>query len=432
MSPRSKLVAIDLFCGAGGLSIGFEQAGFRVVLAVEQDAHAAKTYMLNHPRTDVVTADIRGLDPAECLERAGVSAGELTALIGGPPCQGFSESNRRTRTLENPKNYLYRDFLRFVRVMYPEWVIIENVAGLRTLNKRERSKKNTPAQQGYILRNILRGLRRLGYVADAIELNAAEHGVPQVRRRLFIIGNRLGASVPKIEASHGTDRTPFVTVIEAIGDLPRLKVGAVKDVIGYRAAPSTDYQRRMRAPGAAGLILPLVSDDAIGSGAGRRTASSCVLHRVAPRIGQVPDGCVTGNLVSYNAPHVTERYPFIPQGGNWESIPSALMRNYEDATRCHTGIYHRLSANAPAKVIGNFRKNMLIHPRQHRGLSVREAARLQSFPDWYRFSGSLGYQQQQVADGVPPLLAEVVARAVLKSRQSAQRKSCRDRQAGAR
>jgi DNA (cytosine-5)-methyltransferase 1 len=124
---------------------------------------------------------------------------------------------------------------------------------------------------------------------------------------------------------------------------------------------------------------------------------------------------VQGNLVSRNAAHIIERYRYICPGQNWESIPSELMNNYEDSSRCHTGIYYRLVYSNPSKVIGNFRKNMLIHPSQNRGLSVREAARLQSFPDDYEFLGSIGFQQQQVADAVPPLLAESVAQCILDS-----------------
>lgn len=126
---------------------------------------------------------------------------------------------------------------------------------------------------------------------------------------------------------------------------------------------------------------------------------------------------VQGNLVTVNADYILERYKYIPGGGNWQSIPGSLMRNYSDRDRCHTGIYHRLRCNQPAKVIGNFRKNMLIHPRHNRGISVREAARLQSFPDDYVFLGSIGFQQQQVADAVPPLLAQVVANSILRSKQ---------------
>ena len=119
---------------------------------------------------------------------------------------------------------------------------------------------------------------------------------------------------------------------------------------------------------------------------------------------------VTGNIVTRNAAYVIKRYTHIPRGGNWENIPKALFKNYSDPERCHTGIYKRLNPNSPSVVIGNFRKNMLIHPTQNRSLSVREAARLQGIPDKFRFSGSIGFQQQQVGNMVPPAMTTAVLR----------------------
>jgi DNA (cytosine-5)-methyltransferase 1 len=125
-------------------------------------------------------------------------------------------------------------------------------------------------------------------------------------------------------------------------------------------------------------------------------------------------GCLN-HLVTRNSELVIERYKYIPQGGNWEHIPEHLMKNYKDKSRCHTGIYRRLDNNKPSVVIGNYRKNMLIHPTQNRGLSVREAARLQSFPDSFVFKGSIGFQQQQVGNAVPPLLAKALFSSILKA-----------------
>jgi DNA (cytosine-5)-methyltransferase 1 len=121
------------------------------------------------------------------------------------------------------------------------------------------------------------------------------------------------------------------------------------------------------------------------------------------------------HLVTRNADFILERYRFVPPGGNWEDIPIRLMKNYADRDRCHTGIYHRLRLDEPSKVIGNYRKNMVIHPSQNRGLSVREAARLQSFPDSFVFKGSIGFQQEQVGNAVPPLLAKAVFDAIVRS-----------------
>jgi DNA (cytosine-5)-methyltransferase 1 len=163
-----------------------------------------------------------------------------------------------------------------------------------------------------------------------------------------------------------------VTVSEAIHDLPNLRNGAAIDLLPYKLAAGTAYARLMRGH-----------------------MKTCHNH-----------------LVTRNSSLVLERYRHVPQGGNWEHIPNRLMRNYHNRNQCHTGIYHRLRSRTPSVVIGNFRKNMLIHPTQHRGLSVREAARLQSFPDSYIFQGSIGFQQQQVGNAVPPLLAKAVFAAI--------------------
>ena len=165
-----------------------------------------------------------------------------------------------------------------------------------------------------------------------------------------------------------------VTVREAISDLPQLENGAIYETLPYRNGCPSNYARKMRGD-----------------------------------LKESSNHCVTKN-----SSIVIERYKHIPQGGNWENIPQKLMKNYTDKTRCHTGIYHRLRENEPSIVIGNYRKNMLIHPTQNRGLSVREAARLQSFPDWYEFKGHLGFQQQQVGNAVPPYMSQRVFEEIVK------------------
>ena len=374
---KTRPAAIDLFSGAGGLSLGFCKAGFEIVQAVENEPNASTTYRLNNPNTDLIEEDIQRLDPAICLRRVGLRSGELTALIAGPPCQGFSESNRRTRTTTNPKNHLYKDFLRFLKVMRPMWMVFENVSGLRTLS------------HGLILQLITEGCNDIGYKTESMELDSAHYGVPQHRRRLFVIGNRAGLPVLFPTPTHGDGREPFVTVQEAISDLPVLENGASIDYLPYRNGEQnlSTYQRAMRV--------------------------------VPPRTN-----CVQGNLVSRNGKKIIRRYLHIAPGQNWEAIPRRLLDNYEDPSRCHTGIYRRLEWDKPAGVIGNFRKNMLVHPSEHRGLSVREAARLQSFPDDYVFLGSIGFQQQQVADAVPPLLAEAVASSIVKHSMVAPNIAC--------
>lgn len=348
-----QLNVVDVFCGAGGLSCGFAQAGFIISFGVDRDSHAARTFQRNHVDAGFFEGDIREF-------RIGSIGGwdmnpESSVLVGGPPCQGFSESNRRTRSLGNPENHLFLEYMRLLEEFRPAWFVVENVAGLLTVEK------------GWALGQIIERASSVGYKVTWRVLDAADFGVPQHRRRLFVIGNRIGRNF-EFPTAYPGER---VTVWDALSDLPELENGAGVDVLPYGlATPRTPYQVAMRK----------------GS-----------------------NGTVQGNLVTRNCDLVIERYRHIPPGKNWAAIPVGLMQNYRDRQRCHTGIYWRLDPHRPSKVIGNFRKNMLVHPFQDRGLSVREAARLQSFPDTYEFLGSVGFQQQQVADAVPPLLARVVA-----------------------
>jgi DNA (cytosine-5)-methyltransferase 1 len=343
------MVGIDLFAGAGGMSLGARAAGVDVALAVELDRNAASTYAVNHPRTSLLQQDIRAVNASHVKTLRNAST---SVLFGGPPCQGFSYSNQRTRGRKNPDNWLFREFLRVAALAEPDWVVFENVKGI------------VDTEGGAFLDQVLEQLSDLGYVVAWGILNAADFGAPQKRERFFAVGNRVGVryGLPKPR----TKRAP--TVRDAIADLPRLTNGANNSCLPYRKPACSTYARKLR---------------------GRRQSS-------------------LNNVVTDNAPYVIERYAHIPQGGNWQDIPPRLMRNYRDRHRCHTGIYYRLKYDEPSIVIGNFRKNMLIHPTQDRGLSVREAARLQSFPDSYQFMGSIGFQQQQVGNAVPPVLAQAV------------------------
>jgi DNA (cytosine-5)-methyltransferase 1 len=351
-SSQSRSIGIDLFSGAGGMSLGAEWAGIEIVAAVEADPYAAETFRLNHPDAVMLNQKIE-LVTAIPFQR---SKRDRLIVFGGPPCQGFSTSNQRTRGPSNPANWLFTQYLRIVKHLSPDWVIFENVTGLSITDN------------GHFLDAVMQGFKKLGYTAESFVLNAHEFGVPQRRSRLFIVASFHHEKFIVPNGSHAQ-----VTVRDAINDLPILRNGSLVDVRPYRCEPHSDYARTMRG-----------------------AVSSCGNH-----------------LVTKNAPYVVERFKQVPAGGNWSNIPGEQMANYADPSRCHTGIYRRLDPRNPSVVIGNFRKNMLIHPTQHRGLSVREAARLQSFPDWFTFKGSIGFQQQQVGNAVPPLLAKAVFEAVL-------------------
>lgn len=347
-------IGIDLFSGAGGLSLGAEMAGFQVKFAVEKDKSAAMTYRHNHPNTLVLEDDIHNIDPWEHL----LPNEHVSIIFGGPPCQGFSFSNTMSRNMDNPNNSLFEEFLRFVNEIQPDWFLFENVEGF------------VHFEEGKILHLVEQRFKDMGYQVFPKVLWASDYGVPQHRNRFFMVGNRLGIKF-EYPKPFGTK----ITVNDAIGDLPDLMNGQQVDTLSYKlpANKASKYARIMR----------------------RGSKRSCQ------------------NYVSRNADYVIERYHYIKQGENWEAIPDELMQNYANKANCHSGIYRRLRADEPSVVISNYRKNMLIHPSQDRGLSVREAARLQSFPDTFFFEGCLMSIQQQIGNAVPPLLAKAVFNQIL-------------------
>ncbi|PCJ01117.1 MAG: DNA (cytosine-5-)-methyltransferase [Flavobacteriales bacterium] len=342
------MIGIEIFSGPGGMGLGAKQAGIDVKLAIEKNKYAAQTYLTNHKETTVVIDDIENIKEFH-FERNE----EQVILFGGPPCQGYSVSNSKTRSSDNPKNWLFKQFMRAAKLIDPDWIVIENVPGLKKMDK------------GYFLKKICDDLLSLGYTPNAKVLNAADFGVPQKRERIFIIASKAGIA---FDFPLGEYQNNHVTVSDAIFDLPKLENGDMEPSLKYSSKPLSQYAKMIRGK--------------------ERKASQ--------------------NFVSKNSDMVIERYSHIKQGNNWKDIPLELLSNYKDPTRCHSGIYRRLDQNKSSIVIANYRKSMLIHPTQNRGLSLREAARLQSFPDDYKFMGPLMHQQQQVGDAVPPLLAKAI------------------------
>lgn len=343
--------AIDIFSGAGGLSIGAERAGLNIAIAIEKDIYASETFLHNHPFAKILCDDIREIKPLEHINP------NPFIVFGGPPCQGFSTSNTKTRSTENTNNFLFHEFLRFVGELQPSWFLFENVEGI------------TSFDNGNTVKEIKRQFGELGYSTTEKVLYASDYGVPQHRNRFIMIGNRLGINFEFPEKFNYK-----VSVEEAISDLPSLQNGDNIVELSYskNLSQSSDFAKLMRKNSTKSLQ----------------------------------------NFVSRNKAYVLERYRHIREGENWKAIPDELMQNYADKNNCHSGIYKRLNSKLPSVVISNYRKNMLIHPFENRGLSVREAARLQSFPDNFIFKGTLSHIQQQIGNAVPPLLAEVIFRAI--------------------
>lgn len=379
---EATLTAIDLFSGAGGISVGLQDAGYKVLIANDIDHASALTYRRNFPEHIFVEGDVRGLAGADVLKQAGLSPGELDLLIGGPPCQGFSIIG--SRLVMDPRNDLFREFQRLGDELRPRAMVMENVPGMATL------------AGGRILRHVVDGFDQIGYQVSFAELLAAQYGVPQMRWRMVFVAFRKDLGMPSNlgfpKPTHGrrsigelvpnctispADTAGFVSTREAIGDLPPIEAG--EDGGEYFGKPTTPYQRRMR------------------EGAGRE------LHNhYAPKLS-------AQNIARISA---------LEAGQDWRDLPFDLLPDgmKRAKRKDHTRRYSRMTwEGIPRSIITRFRdpkSGEYTHPEQHRTISIREAARIQSFPDRFVFEGSYSEQYDQVGNAVPPILAEAIGREV--------------------
>lgn len=374
MSPT----AVDLFCGAGGASLGLVQASWDLRLATDVDLACSSTHRANLPG-DFLTADLRTVDTDKVLAAADVSPGQLDLLFAGPPCQGFSIIG--SRVVWDKRNNLFKEVLRLASELQPRCVVIENVPGLVTLAR------------GAYLRAILEGLSAAGYEAACAELLAAQYGAPQMRWRLIIIGWRKDLEIPAgygfprptVGAVEIGDLLPnctippgqlegFVTTAEAISDLPPVAAG--EEATHYVGPPVGPYQETMRA----GLNGELS-------------------NHYAARLS-------AANLT---------RLAHIKAGQDWRDLPRDLLPSgmQRALRKDHTRRYRRMTWDGvPRAVITRFRdpkSGEYTHPEQDRTITIREAARLQGFPDSFVFHGPRTSQYDQVGNAVPTQLAEAIA-----------------------
>lgn len=331
----SKYRIVDLFSGAGGFQIGFERQGFNVVLSTDFDADCEKVHKINRPNVPFLKLDIHDLGENILDEYVGKDS-NIDVLIGGPPCQGFSTIGKRIssdpekRYAEDPRNTLFREYIRILKYLQPKFFVMENVEGLLTRDK------------GRIFEDIKKTFKETGYDFNYVILNAADYGVPQTRNRVFFYGNRVGVKMHPPVATYGeTTGKPYKTVGEAIGDL-----------------------------------------------ADKPNDSS--INHVALNHGEK-------NI---------KRYVLIPEGGRLpeEKLPPELYRKNFGST------FKRLHRDKPSLTMVPGHNAFPIHPWLNRSLTVREAARIQTFPDDYIFAGPRQKQCMQVGNAVPPMLAEAWAK----------------------
>lgn len=335
-----KLSVIDLFCGCGGLSLGFIQAGFDVKLGIDAWQDAIKTYTSTHPDSKGIVADLFTASPEQIAEQSQIK--QIDLIIGGPPCQGFSIAGKRL--IDDERNKLYKSFVEFVRFYQPKAFLMENVPNMMSMGK------------GAIKRQITEDFEQLGYTVVSQVLMASDYGVPQNRKRAFFVGFKNGLKFTFPEPQE----TQKVTASQAISDLPDYSV----DDGEYYPTPShSEYQKNMRA---------------------------------------YSTGLFNHQVTQHNE-KTKEIIALVPDGGNYKNLPDHLRQ-----TRNVNIAWTRLNSQKPSFTIDTGHRHHF-HYQFNRVPTVRESARIQSFPDDFIFLGAKTSQYKQVGNAVPPMLARAIA-----------------------
>ncbi len=389
-SSSDAPTVVDLFCGAGGLSRGFDRAGCRTLVAADMNESALRTYRLNRPSVpddQVLEVDLEDIEPGRLLDLAGGASPDI--LIAAPPCQGFSQAGHRSRGSANgyqsthdDRNYLYECVAVAAAELKPRLILLENVPGMKSAKQMKRSFIEHAAERieeetGY------------AYKTAIWRLNATEFGVPQNRTRYFIVGWRHDHVAPAMPAADYQDRSsreydldalPPVTLAEAIFDLPPLAPGA-----GAAVAPREPSRDDRRA------------------------------RRYLKKFGMLKGSVLFNHSVRYHNARDIELYGLLQPGE--DSVHAIERYGRKDLMRYRTDVfddkYSRLRPDKPSKtIVAHLAKdgNGYVHPEQARSISLREAARVQSFEDDYVFCGSPSQQWVQLGNSVPPVMAEAIAK----------------------
>ena len=372
---KQKHLLVDLFAGCGGLSIGMEQAGFTPWFVNEIVPTFCNTYKCNHklPDSHYYVGDINQLN--KDIAKFQDILSDISIVCGGPPCQGFSTANRQ-RIIDDPRNNLYKAYLQFLSVVRPKFFVMENVRGMA--NKIEEIKQNFREYLGE------------EYQFDAAVLQAQDFGVPQNRKRLIMIGNRMGINPAEIFAEIEKQKRPAFVLKDALEGLPELQARAEKgrsdienSISGFSVCdfdyPKTDFYRFIN---------------------GDRSLDKLYNHKNR-----------------YNNPRDIEIFSRLPQGGDSLHPSIADIMPYSRRNHIFKDKYFKLEEGKICKTITSHMKydcNMYIHPWQARGLSPREAARIQTFPDDYVLTGPQNSWYAQVGNAVPVKLAKAIGDAIMK------------------
>ena len=349
------MITIDLFSGAGGLSLGLKQAGMDVVISNELEKDFAETYRKNSPSCRMINKNIYDIDFGREAGEIGLS-GKVDLVAGGPPCQGFSTVGRKDKN--DVRNSLFEQFLRVVSETKPRYVLFENVSGFKRL------------YEGIAYKGTVEGLSSMGYEYVSGVLNAMDYGLPQSRQRTIILAWREGENPVFLPTpTHGSKRKPFLTLLDAISDLPPIGTGLSSS--SYLCNPQNEYQKLLRG--------------------------SCTV--------------LTEHFCAKYGDRMKSVISKVPPGGSIMDVPVDLRpKGYFKNT------YARLVPDSPSPTMtrnfGTPSSSRCIHPFQDRALSTREGARLQGFPDSYIFHGGKGSKNLQIGNAVPVVLARVLGESI--------------------
>lgn len=341
---------LDLFCGCGGLSKGFELAGFDVILGIDNDKAALNTFEKNHKNSKSLNADLSDKQTFNTIQNI-VGNKTIDVIVGGPPCQGFSLTG--SRNFDDPRNKLYLAMIETVKRFQPKAFVIENVPGMAKL------------YGGEVKEEILKRFEKIGYIVNCQILCAADYGVPQMRKRLVFVGIKNGEKFifpkPYLKPEN------YVTCEQAISDLPSRENELGKEEDVYSTKSLTDYQKSMKG-------------------------KNSVLYN---------------HVATAHTQHVKDVIALVPEGGNYKDLPEGVgtSRNFHEA-------WTRYDGKKPSRTIDTGHRNHF-HYKYNRVPTIRENARLQSFPDDFIFYGTKTQQNRQVGNAVPPLLGCAVAKQLL-------------------
>ena len=390
--------ALDIFAGAGGFSLGFKLAGSNIIGAIEEEAWAAETFAYNHRDAKVIVGDIQKFSDNDLLDK--FKDNKPNIVLGGPPCQGYSVCVKKSGDPSDPRNSLFKEFLRIGKLFNPDYLILENVPNL--------VKANTHAKDS-VIKIIKKELEELGYYVYSDILEAIKYGVPQIRCRLFIVASRHPLKIPFPEPTHyfldnkqinifdyQLKRCP--TLWEAISDLPEIEAREGQEEMDYDKPITNEYQEKIR----------------FGSQKVYNHVAMKHSKRTVERFASMSWGDSTADIPEHLRPYRRNSNGIIS-----DKIYDQTNRRLPPEKPCHT---------IPASFYANF-----VHPYKNRNFTAREGARIQSFPDWFVFKGKPTVvsqkllqregrleekhlcQYNQIGNAVPPLLAKAIATNLLKN-----------------